>query len=294
MGIERGSFIMSGDSYFAPGVPISVNRVYESFEMNTHSHEFIEITYISEGAGVHYIDDEAVPIEQGTLVFIPVGSSHVFWPKTFRKGDPLIVYNCLFPVDYLSKLESYFPQTKEICEYFLNEQLLWFSMKDLDGTYHLLFRELYQEFSAKPPSYLAALPALLVQLLIGLFRHRLQTDTVYKNKPQWEAVHEAIVFMNSNFSSGLKLSDLADRANLSKRHFSRLFQRQTGMSFTNYLQNIRMDAACRILSEGRNSVAEVAAAVGYHDMKFFHQLFKKKIGMTPLEYRNAMHYEEFI
>jgi AraC-like DNA-binding protein len=205
------------------------------------------------------------------------------------KGNPLIVYNCLFPVSYLSELPSCFPHTKDICDYFLNEELLWFSMKDSDGSYHFLFRELYREFTARPPGYLAALSALFVQLLIGLFRHRVQVDTDYMN-PQWTAVDEAITFINYNFSSGLKFSELADRANLSKRHFSRLFQNQTGMSFTNYLQNIRMDAACRYLAESHKSVAEIAAAVGYHDMKFFHQLFKKKIGMTPLEYRNAIHY----
>lgn len=287
MGIERSSFIMSGDSYFAPGVPISVKRVYETFEMDTHSHDFIEITYISEGVGVHHIDDAAIPLEQGTLVFIPVGPSHVYRPKTLIKGNPLIVYNCLFPVKYLSEVHSCFPQAKEICEYFSNEKLSWFSMKDSDGSYHILFRELYREFSVKPPGYLAALSALVVQLLIGLFRYRLQIDKALAEKPQWMAVHEAIAFINSNFANGLKLSELADNAHLSKRHFSRLFQKQTGMSFTNYLQNIRVDAACGFLSEGSSSVADIAASVGYTDMKFFHQLFKKKIGMTPLEYRNA-------
>ncbi|MEK3902074.1 MULTISPECIES: AraC family transcriptional regulator [unclassified Paenibacillus] len=289
MDIKSSAFIMSGDGCFEPGVPISVNRVYETFELSTHAHDFIEITYISEGTGVHYINDEALPIEQGTVVFIPVGASHVYRPKTFKNGDPLVVFNCLFPVEYLSELQSNFPQTKDICEYFLNEQIPWFSMKDSDATYHFLFRELYREFSAKPPGYLAALSALLVQLLIGLFRHRLQSDKVYTEKPQWEAVHEAIVFVNSNFSGSLKISELADKANLSQRHFSRLFQSHTGMSFTNYLQNIRMEAACRYLSESSKSIAEIAAAVGYHDMKFFHQLFKKKIGMTPMEYKKTIH-----
>ncbi|AIQ54765.1 AraC family transcriptional regulator [Paenibacillus sp. FSL R7-0331] len=287
MGIKSGSFVMSGDSYFAPGMPITVNRVNETFDMSTHSHEFIEITYISEGAGVHYIDDAAVPVEQGTLVFIPVGPSHVFRPRTLTKGNPLIVYNCLFPVNYLAELQSYFPQTKEICEYFSNEQALWFSIKDTDGTYHFLFRELYREFSAKPPGYLAALSALVVQLLIGMFRDRLQTDMALGDKQQWMAIDEAIAFINYHYANGLKLNDLAGKANLSKRHFSRLFRNQTGMSFTNYLQNVRMDAACRLLSEGGNSVAGIAAAVGYHDMKFFHQLFKKKVGLTPLEYRKS-------
>ncbi|AIQ24073.1 AraC family transcriptional regulator [Paenibacillus sp. FSL H7-0737] len=291
MSIRRSTFVMSGDSFFEPGVPIYVNRACETFELNAHSHEFIEITYISVGAGVHYIDDEAVPVEHGTLFFIPIGRSHVFRPKTPMKDRPLIVYNCLFPVEYLSELQATFPHATDICEFFTDMQLLWYSMKDVNGAYHIMFRELFREFSAKPPGYLAVLDALVVQILTGLFRHRLQIVAPSGDKPQWMAVDDAIAFINYNYANGLKLSDLASKANLSERQFSRLFQHQTGMSFTDYTQSIRMDAACRMLSGGHRSVSEIAAAVGYADLKFFHQIFKKKIGMSPRQYSNSIRSE---
>jgi transcriptional regulator GlxA family with amidase domain len=151
-----------------------------------------------------------------------------------------------------------------------------------------MFRELFREFSAKPPGYLAVLDALVVQILTGLYRHRLQMNTSTGDMPQWIAVDEAIAFINYNYASGLKLSDLANKANLSERQFSRLFQRQTGMSFTEYMQSIRMDAACRMLSGSHSSVSEIAADVGYADLKFFHQVFKKKIGMSPRQYSNSL------
>lgn len=288
MSVRRGTFVMSGDSFFEPGVPIYVNRAYETFDLNAHSHEFVEITYISEGAGVHYIENEAVPVEHGTLFFIPVGRSHVFRPNTPMKDRPLVVYNCLFPLKYLSDLQSGFPQALDICEYFADIQLFWFAMKDVNGEYHNMFRELYREFSAKPPGYLAVLAALVVRILTGLYRYQLQSDTPTGDKPQWIAVDEAIAYINCNYANGLKLSELAGKANLSERQFSRLFRHQTGMSFTDYVQNIRMDAACRLLSGGHSSVGEIAAAVGYADLKFFHQIFKRKIGMTPREYRNTL------
>jgi AraC family L-rhamnose operon transcriptional activator RhaR len=49
-----------------------------------------------------------------------------------------------------------------------------------------------------------------------------------------------------------------------------------------------MDAACRLLTGSRSSVWEIAAAVGYADMKFFHRLFKKKTGVTPRQYRDTV------
>ncbi|MGG6311503.1 helix-turn-helix domain-containing protein [Paenibacillus macerans] len=288
MSIRRNTYVMSGESFFEPGVPIFVNRASESFELAEHSHEFVEMTYVSEGAGVHYIAGEAVPVEHGTLFFIPVGRSHVFRPKTLKKDRPLIVYNCLFPVLYLTELRAGFPQASDICEWFADERLPWFSMKDATGEYHALFREMYREFSAKPPGYLAVLASLVLRIMAGLYRYRLQLGRPTGDRPPWLTVDEAVAYIDRNYATGLKLGELAAKANLSERQFSRLFQRQTGMNFTGYVQGIRMDAACRLLAESRCSVGEIAAAVGYADLKFFHRLFKKKIGMPPRQYRDAV------
>jgi len=51
------------------------------------------------------------------------------------------------------------------------------------------------------------------------------------------------------------------------------------------VQSIRIDAACRMLADGRQRVRDVASAVGYQDMKYFYALFKRKTGVTPAEYR---------
>lgn len=284
----RTTYVMTGESFFEPDVPIYVNRAQETFEMEYHSHEFLEITYVSEGSGVHYIADAAVPVEHGTLFFIPVGYSHVFRPKTPKKDTPLIVYNCLFPVSFIRELASAFPQASEIFSFFSEGSPDWFSMKDAAGTYNTMFKELYREFSAKPPGFLAVLSAIIVQILTGMYRHQMQIDAPAGDKPQWIAVDEIIAYIHFHYANPLKLNELAAKANLSERHFSRLFQAQTGMSFMNYLQSIRLEAACHLLTTGRSHVSEIASAVGYTDLKFFHSLFKRKIGITPQQYRKSM------
>lgn len=289
MSMKRSSFVMLGEHFFEPGIPIYVNRANETFELIEHSHEFIEITYVSEGAGVHYIAGEVVPVGYGTLFFIPVGQSHVFRPKTPKKDLPLIVYNCLFPVSYVSELRTSFPQASEIFDLFINGTLPWFSIQDTSGEYHAIFRELYQEFSAKPPGYLVVLTSLVSRILMRLYRHHLQIGIDAGYRPQWLSVDEAVSFIDCNYSAEIRLSKLASQANLSERQFSRLFRHQTGMSFTEYLQNIRMEAACGKLTTTNMSVGEICVAVGYSDLKFFHRLFKKKTGVTPREFREAFY-----
>lgn len=291
MGVKRRTFVMTGDLYFEPDVPIFVNRAYETFDMIEHSHEFVEITYVCEGAGIHYIAGEAVPVEHGTLFFIPVGHSHVFRPKTLRKDQPLIVYNCLFPLSFLSDLRNRYPEASAICGCFEDEELTWFAMKDVTGDYHAMFREMYQEFTVRPPGYLVVLKSLAMRILTGLYRYRLQIETPPAERPIWLTIDEAVDYIGLNYASELRLSDLAAQANLSERQFSRLFRRQTGMSFLDYVQSIRIDAACRLLADQHLTVKEIASSVGYQDLKFFYQLFKKKTGVTPLEYRELVRSE---
>jgi AraC-like DNA-binding protein len=224
-------------------------------------------------------------VEHGTLFFIPVGHSHVFRPKTLRKDRPLIVYNCLFPVEYLTELSNRFPQASEICQLFQDQRLGWFAMKDGAGEYHALFREMYQEFTARPPGYLIVLTSHLLRILTGLYRYRMQLDMPPANRPQWLTIDEAIDYIGQHYAEELRLEDMAAHANLSERQFSRLFKRQTGMSFLDYVQSIRIDAACRLLADGHHRVRDVASSVGYQDMKYFYQLFKRKTGLTPTEYR---------
>lgn len=288
MSMKRSPYVMSAEIFFEPGIPIYVNRAYEGFEMDEHSHEFVEITYVSEGAGVHYIAGETVPAEHGTLFFIPVGQSHVFRPKTPKKDRPLIVYNCLFPASYLIELRNGFPAASEIYDCFADERLTWFSVKDPAGEYQAMFRELYREFAAKPPGYLVVLASLVLRILTGLYRQRLQIHAPAGERPQWISVDEAIAFIDNNYAAELKLGELAAQARLSERQLSRLFRRQTGMSFVEYVQSVRMDAACRLLASSRSSVEEIASAVGYADMKFFYRLFKKKTGVTPRQYRDSI------
>lgn len=287
MQVKQPTKVYLAESYFEPGIPIFVNRANESFDLIEHSHEFIEITYVSEGAGVHYIAGESVSVQQGTLFFIPVGRSHVFRPKTPKKDHPLVVYNCLFPTEYLTDMQITFPYAASILATFTDSQIPWLEMKDPTGDYGALFRELYREYASRPPGYLAILSSLIVRILTGLYRHQLQDGPLHIDKPQWLNIDEAIAYINRNLSSELRLNELAAQACLSERQFSRLFQRQTGMSFIEYVQNIRMESACHMLISEPLRVKDIAIAVGYADLKFFHRLFKRKTGTTPQQYRKA-------
>jgi AraC family L-rhamnose operon transcriptional activator RhaR len=83
----------------------------------------------------------------------------------------------------------------------------------------------------------------------------------------------------------MKLEELSMLAFLSPSHFCRLFKEYTGLTVSEYTQRLRIEEACRLLKMSDKKVIDVAADVGYKDIKHFNQVFKKIIGKTPRDYR---------
>lgn len=85
----------------------------------------------------------------------------------------------------------------------------------------------------------------------------------------------------------ISLDSVSAILNLNASYFSSLFKRTFGVNFLDYLTELRMDAAKELLLDPLRSTAEVANMVGYESANYFTRAFKKKVGMTPTEYRRG-------
>ena len=92
-------------------------------------------------------------------------------------------------------------------------------------------------------------------------------------------------FVRINFHTNISLSDLANALHLSKKQAGRIFYREFGQSFKEYLVNIRLASAKSLLAGTSLSVYEISEKVGYSTYNGFYTMFVKKTGVTPLEYR---------
>ncbi|MDH5230536.1 MAG: helix-turn-helix transcriptional regulator [Gammaproteobacteria bacterium] len=97
---------------------------------------------------------------------------------------------------------------------------------------------------------------------------------------------KAIQYMDDFFASKVRLGDLAGMCNMSPSAFSNTFKRENGITFSQYLQNHRIDTAKELLKIKHNSVAEVAYACGYDDVSYFIRVFRNDVGQTPTDFRN--------
>src|SRR5690554_1815438 len=91
MSIQRTIELFKREDWFDSKLPISVNRVYEGFTIMEHRHDFIEICYVGNGAGTHYIQDRTLPVTQGDIFLLPLGVHHVFRPLSANNQQSLLV-----------------------------------------------------------------------------------------------------------------------------------------------------------------------------------------------------------
>lgn len=95
----------------------------------------------------------------------------------------------------------------------------------------------------------------------------------------------AMQIVDARYMENLTLDDIAEELNFSIFYLSKLFKKQTGMTFTEYLTKCRVEKAKEFLSEGKMSVKEVAFATGYHSQGYFSKIFRKYTGVSPSEYK---------
>jgi len=94
-------------------------------------------------------------------------------------------------------------------------------------------------------------------------------------------------YIDNHFYETINLVDIAEKYHVSKEHLSRLFKKEVGVSVQNYIIDKRIEYSKRLLMRnGMLSIKTISIMSGYLDLQYFYRVFKKKVGVTPMEYRN--------
>lgn len=111
---------------------------------------------------------------------------------------------------------------------------------------------------------------------------RLSSGTIHKT------IQELMEYIRDNYASDISLNSLAQMAHISPVYLSTLFKEETGISYIKYVTELRLGKAKELLRSGEYLVTEVSEKVGYHNYRYFCDMFKKSTGMTPNEYKGTV------
>lgn len=106
-----------------------------------------------------------------------------------------------------------------------------------------------------------------------------------KNFHEQKYVSEIKKYIQSNYLQTIKINDIADKLNINRSHLYRVFKKETGIGIEEYIINIRISHAKKLLSETFLPVSTIASLVGYKNYNTFFKIFKSNTGLTPVNYR---------
>lgn len=287
--------LLRGDKVFRDNEMVYVNRSNELLEYCNiiHKHDFIEIAYVTSGTGLHIVGDKQFETSRGDLFVINFDVPHGFFPLPGSNESPT-VYNCDFLPGFLDLSLFSASHFEEITSSFLFKSIFPedFAIQpdlNLQGSEFQeignLFEKMYAEYKHLKKGWTDIIRANLIELIVKIFRSMDESSnfgTYQKNK---RLIAKSIEYLRSNYKSEITLSDLAMQSFISKNYFSKLFKEITGTNVSDYIQYLRTDEACMLLKTTDMKVTDIAMNVGFSDMKFFYEVFKKITGKTPGEYR---------
>ncbi|WP_116951712.1 AraC family transcriptional regulator [Jiangella endophytica] len=252
-----------------------------AFRFSWHLHPEIELTLITAGTGTRYAGDSIEPYVPGRLTLLGPGVPHAFVSATQGHNEAVVIH---FRPDFLG------PGLFDVPEFAAVAGLLAEAGRGLELAVPApMVRRLVELTEETGPAGTLGLLDVLVRLADGA-RGRPLASPGYRSPARPDGrrrMDDVFGYLHARYGEPIDLGDVAAVAHLSPAAFSRFFRRATGRTFTAYLAELRVGAACRLLTESDRAVADIAASCGFGNLSNFNRRFRELKAMTPREYRAA-------
>ncbi|MDX1781155.1 MAG: helix-turn-helix domain-containing protein [Thalassovita sp.] len=241
-----------------------------------HRHPHVhQLFLIRQGATALGVDGSRHALESPVVVNMPRWTVHSF---EFSKGTD--GYVLTLPT---AEMPDLFDQPNDLAE-----RLEHWGMAPADEALCALFDSVQHEHAAADPGRVLMLKALAVQIMARVARllpHPERGD-IPARSGQIMAGFEQLV--QDRFRDRWKVSDYAGALAVTSTHLSRVVRDLTGASALSYIETTVFREACRQLAYTRIDIRQIGFELGFDDPAYFSRMFRKRIGMSPSEYRNKV------
>ncbi|REA63253.1 AraC family transcriptional regulator [Dyadobacter luteus] len=252
-----------------------------------HYHPELELVHIEQGSGTQFVGDNIQNFQSGDLILIGPNLPH-YWrcDEKYFQGDT----NLYAQATVLHFSESIFgtfldlPENKAIRELLLRTRK---GMK-LTGPENEIVKGILQDLLDEKESN----PVIaLLKILQTLSQNPEASELSSSDYPQefdahdTDRINQIYQYSLANFQQKISIEEIAEVANISPHSFCRYFKSRSRKTYSQFLLELRIGHACKLLREGKLSVAQVCYDSGFNNFANFNKYFKNLTGNSPLRYQ---------
>lgn len=260
------------------------------FRNDTHTHDFVELIFVAAGSCRQIIDGVTYAGEAGDLFFVNFGQTHAFSCET---GD-LQYYNLLYVPRFFSEELI---NSENIHEIFRISLFREFRADTGEQTQQVRFRgkefleikqlveDMYREFSEKQVGYRSILNGYS-RILFSKILRRLQGTRLSSDQRSMQRIAaECLAYIDAHCFERITPREIAEHTFYHPAYLSRVFKLCCGRSLSEYIREVRLREAARLLTETDLPLTQLSERIGYGDRTLFYRHFREVYNMTPAQYR---------
>ncbi len=252
-----------------------------------HTHNYVEMIYMCSGSTRHLINGEEVLLYQGELLILNQSAQQEIFPA----GEDDIAVNFIILPEFFRAVLQMLDPEENLLRNFVVDCLtgageapgyLHFKVAEALPVQNLL-ENLIWTLVYRQPNKRRMNQTTMGLLFLQLMNHldKMETDSGSESQ---RLMLQVLQYIEEHYRDG-ELTLLAKQLHYDVYWLSKEIKKRTGRNYTDLVQAKRLAQAAFLLRTTKQSVLEVALAVGYDNISYFHRIFKSKFGMSPRAYR---------
>ena len=263
-------------------LPIRI-LLHEVKYVGMHWHDSIEILVVLKGSVSIVVQQEQYELQESDLIVIHSNELHAL-----SSSEDNLVIALQVPTGYILQHFPAFNQYKLNCKSFLYDR----EHQDTFQEIRYLVAKIIWSYSKEGFAYELEIEYLLLQLLHELILHfREEENESALSDKHMDRLLRIINTIRDNYAEPITLKDIADQEFLSFHYLSKFFHKHMGMSFTKYVNSVRLEQSVKQLVSSDLPISDIALNHGFPNVKSYYKLFNEIYGVTPRQYRlqNTIH-----
>lgn len=265
--------------------------IYPYYPTPWHYHPEYELVLVLKSTGKKIIGDHMSNFFDGDLTFMGPYLPHAYQnDRVYYEGNSKLTAEAIvihFTEDFLGKNFFQMPEMESI-QKLLENSVMGFAIKG--QTRKLVSKKMNSMFQMEGPSRIIELLTILNILAETKEKEKLASPGFIENfkTSGSEKITQVCDYIMKNFTMNLSLNEVAEIANMSPNAFCHFFKHRTRKTFVNFLNEVRIGYACKLLSGDQYNISEICYMSGFQNLSNFNRQFKKTVNKTPLEYKKEL------